>query len=379
MKICHISDKLPLMHNNIGGAEWAAYRIINAQSKCLDNFVITSSREKDFKTDLKIYEIPISFGGFRTDIRLGILPFNNLVYKSVRKILEVENPDIVHLHNFKYFGFSALKAAKDLKIKVIYSVYDYWLFCPLSMLYIKNQKSVCKSYHGPDCMKCFSLKGALFLPRKNIFNHYINLIDHFLVISDDEKDILVENGIPEEKITISDLIVDNIDVPKKSKKIRNTILYAGWIVQHKGLDVLIRGIRGTKYKLFVAGEGAKSSEHYVKECKDIASKLGANVEFLGKLPNKEVIKWMSKCEFLAIPEQWRIPLPTVMIEAMIVGSKVIGSNLGCIKNYLPRQNLFNSEKDLVKCLKRAEFLKKPHDNKKVMDDITDVYNKILNQ
>jgi glycosyltransferase involved in cell wall biosynthesis len=378
MKICHISDKIPLMHNNTGGAEWAAYRIINAQKKKLDVFTITSTRNRDFETGLKIYEVPVGFDGIITDLRLGILPFNRIVYKKISDILKKEKPDIVHLHNFKYFGFSALKAAKDLEIKVIHSVYDYWLFCPLSMLYIKKSRSICHYYHGSTCMKCFSLPGVGFYFRKFLFEKYVKLIDHFFVISEDSKKILIDNGINGNRITVSSLIVDDIKIPKKSRKIKNSILYAGWIVPHKGLDVLIRGLEGTNYNLIVAGDGSVSPE-YFEECKDLANELNVNVEFLGKIPNPDVIEWMSKCEFLAIPEQWRIPLPTVMIEAMSVGSKVIGSNKGCIKYFLPKQNLFNSEKDLVKSIKSAKFLKKKHDNRKVMSQIVSGYRNVLKE
>jgi len=41
MKVCHIVDTLPILHNEIGGAEWAAYRMIKAQKKLLDVFVIS--------------------------------------------------------------------------------------------------------------------------------------------------------------------------------------------------------------------------------------------------------------------------------------------------------------------------------------------------
>jgi len=376
MKICHISDKIPLIHDKIGGAEWAAYRIIKAQRN-MDKFVITSSIKNRVETNLKIYDVPIKFEGLVTNIRLGILPFNPSVYKKIKEILKNEEPDIVHLHNFKYFCFSALKVAKDLGIKVVHSVYDYWLFCPLSMLYIKKEKKVCKFYHGINCSECFSLPGKTSYLRKLIFDYYIKMIDHFIVISQDSKNILIDNGIPKNKISISNLVVDNIRKSgKKYKKIKNTVLYAGWIVPHKGLDVLIKGLNDTNYKLFVAGEGTKSSEKYVSECKKLAQEMNVDVEFLGKISNEEVIQWMKKCEFLVIPERWRIPLPTVMIEAMIVGSKVVGSNIGCIKYCLPKNNLFNDEKDLVKSLKSVKFLKGFPDNKKTINGIEEIYKKL---
>jgi len=380
MKVCHIVDVIPTLHKEIGGAEWAAYRMITAQEKLLEVFIITSKRTKEIeKNDIKLYEVPmeaqINIKNFSTKIRLGLLPFNKKIYHSVKKILNEEKPDIVHLHTFKYFGFSALKAAKDLGIKTVFSVYDYWLFCPLSMLYIKKELKTCETFHGFGCTKCFNILGAVFYLRKKLFEKYAKLIDWFIVISEDSKDILVHNGIPSRKITISSLIIDS---PKTSKlkKRKKTILYAGWLVQHKGLEVLIRGLEGTDYKLFAIGD-MNVDPRYSKKCKDLAKALNVNVDFIGRAPHKKVIDYMRKCEFLTIPEQWRIPLPTVMLEGISVGCKVIGSNMGSIRDYLPKQNIFNNEKDIKKCLKKAKFLKRTFNNEKIINETIKIYESLL--
>ena len=379
MKVCHIVDVIPTLHKEIGGAEWAAYRMIEAQEK-LEVFIITSKRTKEIeKSDIKLYEVPmeaqINIKDFSTKIRLGLLPFNKKIYHAVKKILEEEKPDIVHLHTFKYFGFSALKATKDLGIKTVFSVYDYWLFCPLSMLYVKKEQKICETFHGLGCIKCFNIPGAVFYLRKRLFEKYAKLIDWFIVLSEDSKDILVHNGIPARKITISSLV---IDYPKASKlkKQKKTILYAGWLVRHKGLDVLIRGLEGTYYKLFAIGD-MDVDPKYTEECKGLAKTLNVNVDFIGRASHKEVIDYMRRCEFLATPEQWRIPLPTVMLEGMAVGCKVIGSNMGSIRDYLPKQNIFNNEKDIKRCLKEAKFLKRTFSNEKVVDETIKIYESLL--
>lgn len=372
MKICHIADRLPLVHNTVGGAEWAAQRVINAQKDILDVLVITSSRAKEFESDLKIYEVPLSFKGFLTNVRLGLLPFNRKAYQEIKEILKGEKPDIVHLHNFKYFGFSTLQVAKELGIKVIYSLYDYWFFCPLSLLYIKKERKVCNSYHGIGCIKCFNFPGIGFFFRKILFNRYKKLIDHFLVISQDSKSILTDNEIAEEQITLSSLVIEDPKI-QRVKKIKNTILYVGWIVPHKGLDVLIRGIEGTDYELIVAGDGIPS---YTERCKSIADMLNIRVKFIGRIPNKEVIEWMNKCEFLAVADEWRIPLPTVMLEAMSVGCKVIGNKIGCMKYLFPQENLFNGKEDIVKCLKNAKFFETKLDNEKTINEMIEVYKEV---
>jgi len=308
---------------------------------------------------------------------MGILPFNKKIYHIVHQILKKEKPDIVHLHEFKYFGFSALKAAKDLGIKVVFSVYDYWLFCPLSKLYIQNERKICETFHGLGCIRCFSIPGAAFYLRKKIFEKYAKLIDWFIVISEDSKDILLHNKIPARKITISSLVLNFSKFPKLKKE-KKTILYAGWLVPHKGLDILIRGLEGTDYKLIAVGDMTVDPS-YSEECRNLAKNAKVTVDFIGRTSNKEVINYMRRCEFLAVPEQWRIPLSTVMLEGMSIGSKVIGSSMNSTREYLPKQNIFNTYKDIKNCLKGAKFLKTSFDDKKIIDQTTRIYESLLNK
>jgi len=376
MKVCHIVDRLPILHKEIGGAEWAAYRMIKAQNKLLDVFVISSNRTKEVeKTDIKFYEVPINSKSFSTKIRMGLLPFNKKIYHIVKQILKKEKPDILHLHEFKYFGFSALKAAKDIGIKVVFSVYDYWLFCPLSKLYIQKERKICETFHGIGCVRCFSIPGAAFYLRKKIFEKYAKLIDWFIVISEDSKDILLHNKIPSRKITVSSLVLD-FSKFSKLKKEKKTILYAGWLVPHKGLDILIRGLEGTDYKLIAVGDMTVDPS-YSEECRNLAKDLKVNVDFIGRTSNEQVINYMRRCEFLAVPEQWRIPLSTVMLEGMSIGSKVIGSSMSSTREYLPKQNIFNTYKDIKGCLKKAKFLKTTFDDKKIVYQTIRIYNSLL--
>jgi glycosyltransferase involved in cell wall biosynthesis len=364
------------MHDKVGGAEQAAWRIINAEKGLCGTALITSSATKKFKTDLRVYQIPVGFSGIGTNVRLGIYPFNGTVYREVKRILEEEKADVLHLHNFKYFGFSAIEAARSLGVKVVFSVYDYWMFCPLSTLYVKRKNKICYRYQGAGCTECFGIPGLGFQLRKILFRKFQDRIDAFIVISEDERKILLENGVPRGKISLSSLVID-IRPPARVRKEKGKVLYAGWIVPHKGLDLVIRGLKGTRYSLDVAGEGI--GDGYVDECLRLAREGGVRMKLIGKLPNEEVIAKMAECEYFAVPERWRIPLPTVMLEAMAVGSKVVGNNCGCIKDYLPKTNLFNGAEDFAECLSKAKYIKRENDNSAVVDGILGVYRGVVGE
>jgi glycosyltransferase involved in cell wall biosynthesis len=376
MKICHIADTVPMLQKGCAGAEWAAERFIREQGNVADVFLITSKVTQDSPvSDLKFYEVPIKFKGLSTNLHLGLYPFNKMVYNNVKKILEKEQPDIVHLHNFKFFGFSAIKAAKELGIKVVFSVYDYWMFCPLSSLYIKHQQKICYEYHSRKCTRCFGLPGNVFSLRKGTFEKNAKMIDWFFVISQDSKNILTDNNIPANKISISSLVLDTPEIPEV-EKIPKTILYVGWFVPHKGLDILIKGLSGTGYRLYAAGI-LDADPSYVKKCINLAKELNVEMEVLGPLPHAKIIEYIKKYEYLAVPSQWRIPLPTIMMEGLSVGTKVIGSNVGSIRDHLPKENIFNNENEIKNCLETAKFIKKRFDNRKIVNGIIDIYKLLL--
>lgn len=49
---------------------------------------------------------------------------------EIRDLLRYAAPGVVHVHNFKSAGTAVLAACRDLRIPVVWSVYDYWSLCP---------------------------------------------------------------------------------------------------------------------------------------------------------------------------------------------------------------------------------------------------------
>lgn len=58
-----------------------------------------------------------------------IKPIENCRKESL-KFLNTINPDIIHIHTLMGLPIEFIRAAKELKIKIIFTTHDYYGLCP---------------------------------------------------------------------------------------------------------------------------------------------------------------------------------------------------------------------------------------------------------
>jgi glycosyltransferase involved in cell wall biosynthesis len=113
----------------------------------------------------------------------------------------------------------------------------------------------------------------------------------------------------------------------KSKKIKNRVLYAGRLLPHKNLDVLINAMPKVlevfpNATLNIVGEGPSKGE-----LEDMTNSLGINnkVKFLGQIDYEEVIKQIKSASIFVQPST-REGFGISIVEAMACKTPVIGVN-----------------------------------------------------
>lgn len=75
------------------------------------------------------------------------------VYKVFEKFLKKFKPDVLHIHTFMGFNKEIIEAAKNLKIKTVYTSHDYYGLCPKLNFFKGN--CACENNNGfKDCIKC---------------------------------------------------------------------------------------------------------------------------------------------------------------------------------------------------------------------------------
>jgi glycosyltransferase involved in cell wall biosynthesis len=114
----------------------------------------------------------------------------------------------------------------------------------------------------------------------------------------------------------------------RNKPSEDFLFTSGGLRPNKRVEWQIRAIAGTGQHLKIAGDGVER-----KKLEDLAGKLNADVEFLGRVSDRELIDLYSSCKafvFSAIEEDFGM----VPIEAMASGKPVICVNEGGPLEYL---------------------------------------------
>lgn len=121
------------------------------------------------------------------------------------------------------------------------------------------------------------------------------------------------------------------------------VLYAGRLVEYKGLHVLIRAMKNINARLVVLGDGEDR-----KNFERLARALGVNAEFKGKVSHDEKKEWMRRARVLVLPAISRLEaFGIVMLEAMACKTPVIASKIPGVEEIARNGGLvFENEQDL---------------------------------
>lgn len=113
------------------------------------------------------------------------------------------------------------------------------------------------------------------------------------------------------------------------------ILFVGVIRPVKGVDILFRAMklladRGRALKLVLVGESFYASyRREYERLRQMAAELGlgAQVEFAGKKPSAELVRYMQDSALLVLPSR-RESLGMVLVEALACGTPVVATRCG---------------------------------------------------
>jgi len=251
-----------------------------------------------------------------------------LISSILAQIFERESPDIMHAHGWIVYSVFPLK--RDFKIPLVYTIHDYRLFCPRIILLKGN--AVCDKPSIRSCIPCmrhdYGLLRALsayYGVRRN--GKRLACIDKFIAVSAFVKEVYGEQmGISDEEIiTIPNFFDPAVNsVQKRFEDLPDDfILSAGWLMPHKGIDVLLEACQklNTKTKLLIIG-----IEH-----PDYRYQSTENVRVIKNAPHHVVMEAMSRCRFAIFPAICPDSASSVAREAMSQRKAVIASNIGGLR------------------------------------------------
>ena len=236
--------------------------------------------------------------------------------------------------------------------------------------------------HFPD-KPCFYTMMPFYFITKNINDfkkeqEVINACDKVVVFTNSWKNYYQKAySVSPKKLELIRVGVDesiiNNKVENKNTPNKSTIGYFGGVREDYGLEPMLNTIAALKqekknvWELMIAGTGNKQ---YLETLKNLTKKLNIqdDVKFLGYIPREEIFKYLSQCSLAVNLRVDRTPdkhrgfdysVPIKVVEYMLAGVPVVGSNDGGMKELLGRDYplLVNphSLKEITTAIKKVSF------------------------
>lgn len=378
--------KLLLVHNkyqsnNIGGED-IVYRneLESLQSKLgKENVLFYEVSNDDISKFKLLFEIWFSFKH----------------YKNIKRLVQENKIDIVHVHNFfPLLTPSVFKAAKDGGAKVLHTLHNYRLWC-ISGIFYRDGYGVCES-----CIKNrFSLAGVLnkcyrksllqsvvaqvafwFYKATKVFDN----IDYFFALTNFQREKVKSLGIDESKIILKP---NSLQMSFDAQKEKKDYIYVGRLEESKGIYELLKVWKrlDARFVLTIIGGGDIEEELRAKYKKK-------NIIFKGKCSREETLFSISKSKYLIQPSILYETFGLTIIEAMGFGVPVIGFNIGTRGDFIQDGvNGFLAQRDHLKDVieksydyedyenlsKQAVETANLYENKYVIEKQIEIYKNIL--
>jgi glycosyltransferase involved in cell wall biosynthesis len=243
-------------------------------------------------------------------------------------------PDVVHLHQFED---PRLLAFMRKRAPVLISVHGYTA-CSSGVHYFRPGQE-CTRAHGPGCVANLALRGCAHtrnpasLPaayrRASRGLTALQGADLTLSYSSAVDRHLSANGIePRMVIPLFTTMVPRVGSGHRG---RRRVVFAGRVIDPKGVGVLMRALREIDGELVICGEGWRT-----EAMRRLARRLGIaeRVAFRGWLGAEELAVELAEASVVALPALWPEPFGLVGIEALAAGRPVVASLTGGVGDWL---------------------------------------------
>ena len=167
-------------------------------------------------------------------------------------------------------------------------------------------------------------------------NKLLNLLKILLAKTFDEKLVIsksLQKQLPFRTYLINNPFDNELFKTGNKERDPKTLLFVGRLESCKGCQTLIKALqilnkKNDKYKLFIIGDGKfrNKLEELAKELK-----VSKYVFFKGACTQLEIAEFMQRINIFVVPSLWEEPFGIVALEGMAAGCKVLGTNIGGLK------------------------------------------------
>jgi glycosyltransferase involved in cell wall biosynthesis len=298
------------------------------------------------------------------------------------QILDEERPDAVHIHALtRAVSILLVRAAKERGIPVFFTYHTPTVSCQRGTLMLWGREmcdgvqdvrrctGCCIEGRGvPDWLSALlsrvPVRFGHFLERADLsgglwtalrmtvliqaqhaaFQALMQEVDGIVALTEWVRDVLVRNGVPRSKITLSrhglPILAEDSEPLVDVEEVPLRVAFLGRIDKVKGADTLIKALRAApdlnvELHLYGVTQSAADKDYWA-ELRRLAS-YDERVRFLPAVPNHQVVPLLRGFHVLAVPSRCLETGPLVILESLAAGTPVMGSRLGGITEWVRHQ------------------------------------------
>lgn len=366
MKVLHLSNYYPGSHEHAGGAEHAMEWTVRVHAELgIDNVLLTLRPDHREQAGLPHYSartVESLLPGLRgvvEPVKWYALQADPLAQAKLAHVLRQERVDAVHVGNAQFLTLGLLPLLRVLRIPVILSIYDYWLFCPLTTL-VRQEQAVCDRAHGTGCLPCLPAQHrhaqrALLAARPAVMGLLARSVSRFVALSESSSRIAVAHGVPPSRVQVIRLPREPAGSRASAASGRHVLL-VGWQQWRKGLHVAVDAWarvapRFPDARLHLVGGQVQFGEAYASSLQQQVRDLGleGSVHLHGRVEEAELDRLLQQASLVMVPEQWENMSPLILLRAMELGKAIVASDIGGIPEFVrhEREGLLASPGDAV--------------------------------
>jgi len=287
---------------------------------------------------------------------------SHTITRRLRTLIEQIRPDVVHHHNVSLLGYGVLKKRGDYLN--LYTAHDYWLICPQSNL-LQRGLRVCET---GNCIFCGlpNKKPPQLWRYSSGFKRAVDDIDVLIAPSEYLRQRM-DHAFRVRTVTIRNFVpAPPDDLVASGHRIIGSdfMIYVGVLEIHKGILWLIEEYQEIEASnLVIVGQGSllKEVDRLIR-----ARQLSERVHRLGWIDRTLLMALIRDAQALVVPSIWPENAPLNALEALSLGTPVIGSDRGGLSEIvckLDKDLVFSWETDgdlkraILHCLENRENLR----------------------
>jgi len=327
-------------------------------------------------------------------------------------LLDRIKPDLVHIQHLLFLSLGMVNEIKKRGIPIVFTLNDYWLFCPRGQL-IKGDLTICDGsltgckeciraqlsikkyslrwyYRARNVLPNFLLQllkncyifSISALPvrsdwqqdeiqkRLHFIKRVVSAVDIFITPSRFVKKIYLGWGLPEDKILSCSYGI-RYEQPSTDSSITEADVvrfgFIGTLLPMKGVDILIRAfkrIRSNNARLLIYG-ASRPYTGYENYCRQLAQMAAGDerIRLMGEFDNVDIGQKMMNIDVLVVPSIWLENSPLVIQEAFLYKKPIIASRIGGIPEFVSEgvNGLLFTAGDTCELQKKLEYVIKNPD------------------